>query len=125
MTKGPPAALYQPFVDACLLRGLAHLEAGRVDRALEDFQLADTYPENLQEIKDRKLHYVVATRQSERDTWLDDFQDQEGFEEIVRVPSPLNPFQKKGPGNTSGESRTTSGTGAEPPISLTTHPADG
>ena len=53
------------------------------------------YPENLQEIKDRKLHYVVATRQSERDTWLDDFQDQEGFEEIVRVPSPLNPFQKK------------------------------
>jgi len=53
------------------------------------------YPENLQEIKDRKLHYVVATRQSERDAWLDDFQDQEGFEEIVRVPSPRNPFQKK------------------------------
>ena len=36
------------------------------------------YPENLQEIKDRKLHYVVATRQSERDTWLDDFQDAGG-----------------------------------------------
>ncbi len=53
------------------------------------------YPENLQEIKDRQLHYIVATRQSERDAWLDDFQDQEGFEEIMRVPSPLNPFQKK------------------------------
>ena len=53
------------------------------------------YPENLQEIKDRKLHYVVATRQSERDAWLDDFQDQEGFEEMIRAPSPLNPFQKK------------------------------
>ncbi|MCJ7558926.1 MAG: IS1634 family transposase [Gammaproteobacteria bacterium] len=53
------------------------------------------YPENLQEIKDRQLHYIVATRQSERDAWLDDFQDQEGFEEIIRVPSPLNPFQKK------------------------------
>lgn len=53
------------------------------------------YPENLREIKDRKLHYVVATRQSERDAWLDDFQDQEGFEEMIRVPSPLNPFQKK------------------------------
>jgi transposase len=53
------------------------------------------YPENLQEIKDRQLHYLVATRQSERDAWLDDFQDQEGFEEMIRVPSPLNPFQKK------------------------------
>ncbi len=53
------------------------------------------YPENLQEIKDRQLHYIVATRQPERDAWLDDFQDQEGFEEIIRVPSPLNPFQKK------------------------------
>jgi transposase len=53
------------------------------------------YPENLQEIKDRQLHYIVATRQSERDAWLDDFQDQEGFEEMIRVPSPLNPFQKK------------------------------
>ena len=53
------------------------------------------YPENLQEIKDRQLHYIVATRQSERDAWLDDFQDQEGFDEMIRVPSPLNPFQKK------------------------------
>jgi transposase len=53
------------------------------------------FPENLQELKDRKLHYVVATRQSERDAWLDEFQEQEGFEEVHRVPSPLNPFQKK------------------------------
>jgi transposase len=30
-----------------------------------------------------------------RDAWLDDFQDKEGFEEIIRIPSPLNPFQKK------------------------------
>ena len=42
------AALHQPFVDACLLRGLEHLDAGRADRALEDFLQADTYPENLQ-----------------------------------------------------------------------------
>jgi transposase len=53
------------------------------------------FPENLQELKDRKLHYVVATRQSERDAWLDEFQEQEGFEEVHRVPSPLNRFQKK------------------------------
>lgn len=41
-------ALRQPFVDACLLRGLQRLAAGRNAEALADFQLADTYPENLQ-----------------------------------------------------------------------------
>ena len=42
------AALRQPFVDACLLRGLASLASGNAERALQDFKLADTYPENLQ-----------------------------------------------------------------------------
>lgn len=42
------AALHQPFVDACLLRGLARLKAGQAAAALEDFKAANTYPENLQ-----------------------------------------------------------------------------
>jgi transposase len=53
------------------------------------------YAENLQQIRDRQLHYVVAARQPERDQWLDDFEDPRGFEEVHREPSPLNPFQKK------------------------------
>ena len=53
------------------------------------------YAENLQEIRDRNLHYVVASRQPERDQWLDDFEDSEGFEEMHREPSPRNPCQKK------------------------------
>ena len=53
------------------------------------------YRENLVEIRQRKLHYVVAARQPERDSWLDQFEEQEGFEEVPREPSPLNPFQKK------------------------------
>src|SRR5262249_19636066 len=53
------------------------------------------YPENLQEIRDRKLHYVVAARQPERDSWLDDFENAEGFEVMSRAPSPRTPFQKK------------------------------
>ena len=53
------------------------------------------YADNLQEIRDRGLHYVVAARQPERDQWLDDFEDPEGFEEIHREPSPRNPGQKK------------------------------
>jgi transposase len=53
------------------------------------------YPENLQEIRDRDLHYVVAARHPERDQWLDEFEDLQGFEEIHREPSPRNPNQKK------------------------------
>src|SRR5262249_10429571 len=68
--------------------GLAEGSTVVVDRGL-------AHPENLQEIRDRKLHYVVAARQPERDRWLDDFENQEGFEVMTREPSPRNPFQKK------------------------------
>src|SRR6516165_3569842 len=53
------------------------------------------YPENLTEIRHRKLHYVIAARQPERDCWLDQFEEPEGFELVPRQPSPLNPCQKK------------------------------
>jgi tetratricopeptide (TPR) repeat protein len=59
-------ALRQPFVDACLLRGLAQLDAGRAADALQDFLLADTYPENLQAGRPGdagqapKLHYYTG-----------------------------------------------------------------
>ena len=38
---------------------------------------------------------MVATRQSERDEWLDEFETMEGFEEVIRESSATNPFQKK------------------------------
>jgi len=53
------------------------------------------YPENLTEIRQRKLRYVIAARQPERDCWLDQFEEPEGFELVPRQPSPLNPCQKK------------------------------
>lgn len=53
------------------------------------------FDENIAEIKQRKLHYVVASRQPERDRWLGDFEDTEGFTAVLRQPSPLNPGQKK------------------------------
>jgi len=43
----------------------------------------------------KDLHYIVATRQSERDRWLADFDELDGFQEVIRTPSPTNPFQKK------------------------------
>lgn len=53
------------------------------------------YEENIQQIQGRNLHYIVASRQTERDEWLSEFEGLEGFEEIYRTPSSLNPFQKK------------------------------
>jgi transposase len=53
------------------------------------------YDENIAELKKRNLHYVVASRQPERDRWLADFEDSDGFTPVLRQPSPLNPAQKK------------------------------
>jgi len=66
------------------------LQAGQtvvVDRGM-------AYEENLAEIRSRGLHYLVAARHPERNRWLAEFEG-EGFEEVIRKPSPQNPFQKK------------------------------
>jgi transposase len=53
------------------------------------------YEENLKQIRDHGYHYLVAGRQSERNVWLAEFEQEEGWEEVIRTPSPRNPFQKK------------------------------
>jgi len=53
------------------------------------------YQENLDEIRGRGYHYIVAGRQPERNEWLDELEKDDGWEEIIRIPSPRNPFQKK------------------------------
>jgi transposase len=53
------------------------------------------YQENLEQIRAHGLHYLVAGRQSERNEWLDDFEKEADWEEVIRTPSPRNPSQKK------------------------------
>ncbi len=53
------------------------------------------FDDNIAEITERKLHYVVASRQPERDRWLAEFEDADGFTPVHRAPSSLNPAQKK------------------------------
>ncbi len=53
------------------------------------------YEENLRQIRAHGLHYIVAGRQRERNEWLDDFEEEGDWEEVIREPSPRNPFQKK------------------------------
>lgn len=53
------------------------------------------YEENLRHIRQRGYHYIVAGRQSERNAWLEELEKEDDWEEIIRMPSPRNPFQKK------------------------------
>lgn len=53
------------------------------------------YEENLKHIRAHNLHYIVAGRQPERNRWLDDFEKDDDWEEVIRTPSPRNPYQKK------------------------------
>src|SRR5579859_8049711 len=53
------------------------------------------YEEDLEQIRAHGHHYLVATRQPERNTWLDDFEAEEDWEELIRTPSPRNPDQEK------------------------------
>lgn len=53
------------------------------------------FDDNIRQIKDAGFHYIVAARQPERMAWLEEFAESEGFHELIRIPSPLNPGQKK------------------------------
>jgi transposase len=53
------------------------------------------FQENLDQIRGRHYHYIVAGRQPERNEWLEELEKDEGWEEVIRIPSPRNPFQKK------------------------------
>lgn len=55
------------------------------------------YAENLKQIRACGYHYLVASRQEERGEHLEEFENQEGWQEILRAPSPSNPAQKKIP----------------------------
>jgi transposase len=53
------------------------------------------FADNLQQITARGYHYLVASRQGERIAHVDDFEDEEGWQTIVREPSPTTPGQQK------------------------------
>lgn len=53
------------------------------------------YEDNLAQIKARGHHYLVASRQSERQAWFDELEEEKDWQELIRQPSPRNPAQKK------------------------------
>ena len=53
------------------------------------------YAEDLAAIRAHGHHYLVAGRQPERNAWLQEFENGDDWEEVLRVPSPGNPDQEK------------------------------
>ena len=53
------------------------------------------FDENLEQIQKRGLHYLVAGLHTERYHWRDELEDDDDWEDVVRTPSPRNPFQQK------------------------------
>jgi transposase len=53
--------------------------------------------ENLAAIKAKGHHYIVASRQPEREQYLAEFECEQGWEEVIRDVSPNNEHQKKSP----------------------------
>jgi transposase len=53
------------------------------------------FDDNLAQIRAHDHHYIVACRPKERDDHLDDFEDETGWDEVLRQPSPCNEGQKK------------------------------
>lgn len=71
---------------------------GRVGRTRGATVVVDrgmAFDDNLHQITERGYHYLVASRQGERNDHLDDFEDGDGWQEVVREPSPTNPGQQK------------------------------
>lgn len=76
---------------------LDRLEA-RVGRRGEATVVVDrgmAVKETLATIAARGYHYLVAARPAERMAYLEDFEDEAGWEEVKREASPRNPAQKK------------------------------
>jgi len=73
------------------LRRRFALRAG--DTIVVDRGMADA--PSLAAIRAAGLHYIVATRQNERHSFLADFEQLDAFAEIIREPSPTNPGQVK------------------------------
>ena len=53
------------------------------------------YDKNIEQIRGRGYHYLVAARAEERWKHEPEFVEETGWDDVVRQPSPANPYQKK------------------------------
>jgi transposase len=75
--------------------GALEARTGRQGGATVVVDRGMAFDDNLKAITDRGYHYLVAGRQPERTPHFDAFEDETGWVEVIRLPSPRNPAQKK------------------------------
>jgi len=83
--------------DATTIGEMLDILKKRVSKRKEATVVVDrgmAYEDNINEIKEKGYHYIVATRQKERNQYLDDFEEG-GFHELIRSVSPTNSSKKK------------------------------
>jgi len=78
----------------CDMLGALEKRVGKNGKATVVVDKGMAFDANLESIKARGYHYIVATRQSERNDWLEEFETG-GWQEVVRETSETNPAQKK------------------------------
>jgi hypothetical protein len=91
LSTGRPIIL--AIAEACSDREHVHMRQKGGSTVVVDRGMA--YDENLEEIRAYGHHYLVASRQPERNSWLAEFENEDDWEEVMRTPSPRNPGQKK------------------------------
>jgi transposase len=77
-----------------MLQALEH-RTGRRGGATVVIDRGMAFADNLAQIRTRGHHYIVAGRPAERHAHLDAVEDDSGWTEILRSPSPRNPGQHK------------------------------
>ena len=77
-----------------MLEALEH-RTGRRGGATVVIDRGMAFAENLAQIRARHHHYIVAGRPADRHEHLEAFEDDTGWTEILRTPSPRNPGQHK------------------------------
>jgi hypothetical protein len=77
-----------------MLEALEH-RTGRRGGATVVIDRGMAFAENLAQIRARHHHYLVAGRPTDRHEHLEAFEDDTGWTEILRTPSPRNPGQHK------------------------------
>ena len=82
---------------ASLEKMLGELEqrSGRCGGATVIVDRGMSSEDNLAQIRACGHHYLVASRQSERQAWFDELEEEADWHELIRQPSPRNPAQKK------------------------------
>jgi transposase len=68
---------------------------GRTEGATVVVDRGMAFEDNLKQIQARHCHYIVASRQGSRNEHLDEFEEEAGWAQIIRQPSPTNPAQQK------------------------------